>query len=127
MPRADYADYAEFPADGVDAPFIRNLMPSSHFGIIRLSAYVQTAAFRVFKHPPGEGETVVEGLWRRVGVSEPLFGHVAGDAAMLEGRGYSERTVDGSVRLVVSMADRKSRPVARCWLVIVFGQLKVLG
>lgn len=42
----------------------------------------------------------MERLWMRVGVVGPLLAHIAGYAATLEAHGYSERTVDGSVRLV---------------------------
>lgn len=46
----------------------------------------------------------MERLWIRVGVVGPLLGHVACYAAMLEARGYSARTVDGSVRLVAQLS-----------------------
>jgi len=46
----------------------------------------------------------MEALWMRVSVVGPLLGHVAGYAAALEVRGYSERTVDGSVRLVAHVS-----------------------
>jgi integrase/recombinase XerD len=46
----------------------------------------------------------MERLWMRVGVVGPLLGHVAGYAAMLEAGGYSERTVDDSVRLVAQLS-----------------------
>jgi integrase/recombinase XerD len=46
----------------------------------------------------------MERLWMRVGVVGPLLGHIAGYAGMLEARGYSERTVDGSVRLVAQLS-----------------------
>lgn len=40
----------------------------------------------------------------RVNVFGPLLGHGAGYAAALEARGYSERTVDRSVRLVAHLS-----------------------
>jgi hypothetical protein len=56
----------------------------------------------------------MERLWMRVGVVRPLLDHVAGYAAMLEARGYSDGTVDDSVRLVAQLSRwlaNEERPV----------------
>ena len=43
-------------------------------------------------------------LWRRVGIVGPIATHAEGYAAMLAARGYSERTVDESVRLTAQLS-----------------------